>query len=987
MIFWEDGGWKRSWIWIGALTAITATTPLTPKKAMSSEEGDVSSARWKGIMGATETAQSVLISKCEKWTAALGGTKFGHAFDKDDILMRLCRNPCDEGSQSDETYCACKVPCRLKEYQVMAELAHLELGDELGGVQARMFPKPLEGTPLQMWKKTGANWNLATFLKDIKTHVNDDKQEKPRKNSVDGSGVPIAAKPWELTSSGLWEILSEFLLDNDENLVGGCSKMLRRSFEPKDAILNRTRLSPLVEGMQENFGGERGPAMPPPPIPGPVDYFVALGSYNTFKDAVTVDIKLVEIINLDEQQGCFDAKFDVTVSWYDGNYDTPDWINTLKKSDGVEVTSYCAPCITILDVMSGDDGWYRHNGVAVVMLGKSSNGVQAPAGMVSKTLSFTSTIRDDNPIQKFPFDQQELTIELEMPSAAVRGTIDYGRYLIPINISVENRHKNMTWTYHRAVGHITKPRGCVSHMVAAFRICRRPETWLWNVLLILFMIGTLSLSSFLIPVHELADRGTVTMTLLLTVVAFKLLLSDNLPKVSYLTLLDNYVLAAFMFIFFVAIESIVMAFLTGVPETFSCAPVNSESGNTSPAAKDCEPVSPEFCADKSLDCEPVSPEFCADKSFLSLTCFFFSSAGVLTMEEAMDVERQLVFLTVCVWFIGHLGYWAYAMVLLKANVKLFGEPVGEEDGGIAKWNYFRHTRTRVTAAVFSAFALLWYYCGIFMGVCIFVLVVSTHSYWWPMLVKWWPKVVEPLDAKEDTKEDSNQPVRFDPALAISWKVAEDLWGGVEKTSDIVEEWAKIVLPKGAKLVVRESTKKLEQNSFEAKELTATIFNAGLALEMVNLVPTLIKRGLDVQHIKTHDPQLLSEALGHLNIKLEDRMCIISSAKEQVKTLFLQGSASYMMQNLKMDGKLATKGEIISRIGANLREGYDPRSFKQWDKEGTSRIEYLKEVCSHFLFLLNLRFHLSTPSSLIRSPRLSHHFLSPHRHHHRAIFSS
>ena len=91
---------------------------------------------------------------CGKWTAALGGTKFGHAFDKDDILMRLCRNPCDEGSQSDETYCACKVPCRLKEYQVMAELAHLELG----GVQARMFPKPLEGdniengeeTPLQM---------------------------------------------------------------------------------------------------------------------------------------------------------------------------------------------------------------------------------------------------------------------------------------------------------------------------------------------------------------------------------------------------------------------------------------------------------------------------------------------------------------------------------------------------------------------------------------------------------------------------------------------------------------------------------------------------------------------------------------------------------------------------------------------------------------------------------------------------------------------
>jgi hypothetical protein len=50
--------------------------------------------------------------------------------------------------------------------------------------------------------------------------------------------------------------------------------------------------------------------------------------------------------------------------------------------------------------------------------------------MVSKTIEFTSTIRDDNPIHDFPFDKQELTLELEMTGAGTRDSIDYGRYFV-----------------------------------------------------------------------------------------------------------------------------------------------------------------------------------------------------------------------------------------------------------------------------------------------------------------------------------------------------------------------------------------------------------------------------------------------------------------------------------------------------------------------------------------------------------------------------
>ena len=37
-----------------------------------------------------------------------------------------------------------------------------------------------------------------------------------------------------------------------------------------------------------------------------------------------------------------------------------------------------------------------------------------------------SVIRDDNPIHEFPFDRQELTVELEMNGTGTRESKDFG---------------------------------------------------------------------------------------------------------------------------------------------------------------------------------------------------------------------------------------------------------------------------------------------------------------------------------------------------------------------------------------------------------------------------------------------------------------------------------------------------------------------------------------------------------------------------------
>lgn len=71
----------------------------------------------------------------------------------------------------------------------------------------------------------------------------------------------------------------------------------------------------------------------------------------------------------------------------------------------------------------------------------------------------------------------------------------------------------------------------------------------------------LALHSFIVPPNEFADRCAVTLTLLLTSVAFKLVIAEKLPSISYLTLADKYVLGSVGLVIFIVIADMISALL------------------------------------------------------------------------------------------------------------------------------------------------------------------------------------------------------------------------------------------------------------------------------------------------------------------------------------------------------------------------------------------------------------------------------------------
>lgn len=83
----------------------------------------------------------------------------------------------------------------------------------------------------------------------------------------------------------------------------------------------------------------------------------------------------------------------------------------------------------------------------------------------------------------------------------------------------------------------------------------------WNVFLPTFLLTLMSVTTFAVPVGDVADRLSVILTLVLTSVAFKFVVAQGLPKISYNTCLDYYVLVSFLLLAATVVECAVVGFL------------------------------------------------------------------------------------------------------------------------------------------------------------------------------------------------------------------------------------------------------------------------------------------------------------------------------------------------------------------------------------------------------------------------------------------
>ena len=149
------------------------------------------------------------------------------------------------------------------------------------------------------------------------------------------------------------------------------------------------------------------------------------------------------------------------------------------------------------------------------------------------------TFSDHYELEKFPFDSQQLTMDLGLNNQ-YKNLFDLSVHAVMFNRKALTMHE---WT--------VDPPTLERHKVKArntkvmLHITRKSTYYVTNIIIIMLGLVSLCFSTFAVPVEDLADRMSIVLTLLLTAVAFKFVIADSLPKLGFNTFLDNFILINF----------------------------------------------------------------------------------------------------------------------------------------------------------------------------------------------------------------------------------------------------------------------------------------------------------------------------------------------------------------------------------------------------------------------------------------------------------
>jgi len=166
--------------------------------------------------------------------------------------------------------------------------------------------------------------------------------------------------------------------------------------------------------------------------------------------------------------------------------------------------------------------------------------------------------REIQELEIFPFDVQDLHIEFLMMSR-----IDQDRFDLKVHtVEFSRSALELTeWSIYPPESDRKGTHGTSVRLV----VVRNSSYFMESIVAPSLLFSIICVAAFCIPVayvdeepydnvgDGIVDRLSVTLTMMLTSVAFKFLIADELPKISYFTMLDKFLFQHFSFIFLLSL--------------------------------------------------------------------------------------------------------------------------------------------------------------------------------------------------------------------------------------------------------------------------------------------------------------------------------------------------------------------------------------------------------------------------------------------------
>lgn len=149
-------------------------------------------------------------------------------------------------------------------------------------------------------------------------------------------------------------------------------------------------------------------------------------------------------------------------------------------------------------------------------------------------------------LEFFPFDLQDLSLDFQLTTRADIDKFDFRLHTVEFYRPCLQMAE---WTMYPP----ESDRKGTAKTSVRLRATRKPRYYITNIVGMMCILNCMCIAAFGIEVPDIADRLSVTMTMMLTAVAFKFIVGDQLPKVSYNTYLDFYLLYTMFFMFMCSI--------------------------------------------------------------------------------------------------------------------------------------------------------------------------------------------------------------------------------------------------------------------------------------------------------------------------------------------------------------------------------------------------------------------------------------------------
>ncbi len=281
---------------------------------------------------------------------------------------------------------------------------------------------------------------------------------------------------------------------------------------------------------------------------------------------VTIYVGIIDIPQVDELTETFDVIAYLTLEWND-----PEAYESVRDRNGLEYGDTYQSMSTefalqALEDIGGSNIIEFTNQVSKREVLNSALHIE-PNGDVMYDERFAATFHAPLELRRFPFDHQILFINIESFTRHVKdikfdvsdGNVVY--YRTPNASGEEQGLKLEEWhlvldrpTYR--VDQYTSPMSgrTYSYVSIGMDMQRKIEFYIWKIFFPLLLIICISWSVFWIGAEGVSNRLSVASIGFLTAIAFGFFVSDNLPRISYLTFMDMFIIGIYILMTLTVLE-------------------------------------------------------------------------------------------------------------------------------------------------------------------------------------------------------------------------------------------------------------------------------------------------------------------------------------------------------------------------------------------------------------------------------------------------